>query len=110
MAEDFVSRTEFEEFKEETRHKLEGYGDVLHEIDKKVDSIIAKLEVSNDAEKTEKNLTEKIVDLKLKPIENQVDKLESAKTWLVRLILGSIVGLVLEVVFVVKSLKEAGLI
>ena len=100
MAEEFVSRNEFEEFRKETRediksihNELKGDKDLLHEIDKKVDSIIANLKISNDAEKTEKTLTEKIVDLKLEPVQKDVNDLKSAKTWATRLLIGELVAI-----------------
>lgn len=106
MTEEFVSKNEFEDFKRETREDIRAINNelkddkaLLHKIDKNVDSIIAKLEASNDAEKTEKTLTEQIVDLKLKPIEQKVNELKSSKTWATRLLIGeliAIIGLVIK--------------
>lgn len=101
MAEEFVNRQEFEDFKKETREDMKAMqnqlkeGEILwYNIDKKVDSIITKLETTDNAEKTEKDLTEKIMDLKLKPVEDRVEKLEATKTWLLRLIVTEMVAII----------------
>ena len=101
MAEEFVKRQEFEDFKKETREDMKAMqnqlkeGEILwYNIDKKVDSIITKLETTDNAEKTEKDLAEKIMDLKLKPVEDRVEKLEATKTWLLRLIVTEMVAII----------------
>ena len=108
MAEEFVNKKEFEDFKEETKEnfktinsELKGYESVLHKIDKNVDSIIVKLQENDKSEKTEKDLTEKIVDLKMAPVKEKVDSLEKAKIWLTRLLAASIIGLVFEAIAIV---------
>lgn len=108
MAEEFVNRAEFEDFKKETKENFKAINaelkddkDLLHKIDKNVDSIVTKLKEDDKSEKTEKSLTEQIIDLKMAPIKEKVDSLEKAKTWLVRLLAAAIIGLVFEAVAIV---------
>lgn len=98
MAEEFVSRKEFELLKEEVnaiKKDLDESQKILVAIDKKIDVISEKV-VSND----------KIEDLKLQPLESRVTKLEESQTWLRRALLGealTIIGGV--IIYVIQIMK-----
>lgn len=94
MENDYVSRIEFNAFKQEYKQELkeiqkdrEASQRLLQDIDKKVDIITTKV---SDGDK--------IANLKLQPLERRVDTLEDSQRWLRRTILGSVIGLVFEAV------------
>lgn len=98
MAEDFVSRIEFDEFKRNTEkrldkmdNELETDQELLYKIDKTVDSIATKLSIK-DVDDT------KIIDLKLAPMEKRVDKLEDQSKWLKRTIGAAVIGIVITII------------
>lgn len=89
--EEFVKREEFENLKEKVskmEEELTESNKLLQSIDKKIDIISEKI-VSSD----------KIDDLKFKPIEDRVQKLETSRDWLWKAVGSTLVGLVLKVIF-----------
>lgn len=87
----YVDRTEFEALKkevEEIKTEQKQNADLLHDIDKKIDSICQKME---DSEKYE--------ELKFKPLAEKVEKIESSNTWLWRAIAGAIITLAVKIIF-----------
>ena len=101
MAEDFVSRAEFNNLKEEVstikHERLEDFK-LLQQIDKKTDVIYEKL--SN---------ADKIDELKLSPIEKRVAELEDAQKWLRRTVIATIIGEIITIIgaiiiFILKSI------
>lgn len=91
MSEDYVSRNEFNTLKNEVQELKEEVGEykqLLMQIDKKCDVITEK--IANG---------EKIDELKLKPLENRVNKLENSQDWLWKTTIGSILGLAIKIIF-----------
>ena len=91
MSEEYVSRNEFNTLKSEVQELKEEVGEykqLLMQIDKKCDVITEK--IANG---------EKIDELKLKPMENRVSKLENSQDWLWKTTIGSILGLAIKIIF-----------
>lgn len=92
-----VSREEFDALVEKV-NKLEKITDdqtlLLQEIDKKLDVITEKLSSSKTIE-----------ELKIKPIEEKVNKIEDNNRWLWRTIVGVIVGILINGVITIKNIK-----
>lgn len=77
MAEEFVSRNEFNNLKQEVQElkiEVNEYKGILTQIDKKIDVIGEK--IANG---------EKIDELKIQPIEKRLQKLEDNQGWLWKL-------------------------
>lgn len=94
MDNDYVSRIEFNAFKQEYKQELkemqkdrEENQKLLQDIDKKVDIITTKV---SDGDK--------IANLKLQPLERRVDAVEDSQKWLRRTILGSVIAMVFEAI------------
>ena len=92
MAEDYVSRNEFNSLKEEVQELKEEVGEyngLLHQIERKIDVISEKLGASDE-----------ITVLKLQPLEKRVTKLEENQGWLWKLcasiIITGIIGAVIS--------------
>ena len=102
MENDYVSRTEFNAFKQEYKQELkeiqkdrEESQKLLQDIDKKVDIITTKV---SDGDK--------IASLKLQPLEKRVEAIEDSQKWLRRTILGSVIAMVFEAIgLVIAFLK-----
>jgi iron-sulfur cluster repair protein YtfE (RIC family) len=92
-----VSREEFDALVEKV-NKLEKITDdqtlLLQEIDKKLDVITEKLSSSKTIE-----------ELKIKPIEEKVNKIEDNNRWLWRTIVGVIVGILINGLITIKNIK-----
>ena len=91
MSEDFVSRDEFNNLKnevQEIKEEVTEYRSLLQQIDKKIDVIGEK--IANG---------EKIDELKIQPIEKRLQKLEDNQGWLWKLcasiIITGIIGAVI---------------
>lgn len=95
MAEQFVKQAEFQALKKEVQEiktDLAQSEKLLQLIDKKIDVINEKLISANT-----------INELKIKPLEKRVEKLEDSQIWLRRAVLGSAITLIVEaIIFVVK--------
>lgn len=98
MVEDFVSRKEFENLKtevQELKEEVSEYKKLLLQIDKKIDVISEK--IANG---------EKIDELKLQPLEKRVSKLEENHAWLSKTVAGTIIGIVIKIIFdITKYIK-----
>ena len=98
MAEDFVKREEFENLKknvEKLEENLAASEKLLQTIDKKIDVINEKITNSD-----------KIDELKYKPLENRVDKLEESRSWLWKTVGATIIGIVIKLIFdITKYIK-----
>lgn len=91
MEKEYVSREEFESLKEKVlkmEEELTESNKLLQTIDKKIDVISEKI-VNSD----------KIDDLKFKPIEDRVQKLETSKDWLWKAVGSAIIGLAVKIIF-----------
>ena len=91
MAEEFVSKIEFNTLKEEVnkiKKETEESSKLLLEIDKKIDIINEKIVTAD-----------KIEELKFSPIEKRIKNLEDNQTWLWRTVGASIVALLINVLF-----------
>ena len=92
-----VSREEFDALVEKV-NKLEKITDdqtlLLQEIDKKLDVITEKLSSSKTIE-----------ELKIRPIEEKVNKIEDNNRWLWRTIVGAIVGILINGIITIKNIK-----
>lgn len=97
MQEDFVTRTEFNQLKEEVNEIKQDVAEsskILTTIDKKIDVINEKIVTAD-----------KIDNLKLTPLEKRVDTLEENQKWLRRTIVGSIITIIVgAIVFVIKMM------
>ena len=92
MAEEFVSRTEFNNLKNEVesiKSQLTESSKVLHDIDKKIDVISEKIQNAD-----------KIDELKMKPLDKRVGKLEENQSWLWKTIIGGAIGILIKVLLV----------
>lgn len=85
MSEEFVTKLEFEDFKNEVRANRKDDNKLLTEIDKKVDIIFEKIVNADDKE-----------NLKLQPIKESVSKLEDNQKWLWRSVGATIIGLIFK--------------
>ena len=92
-----VSREEFDALVEKV-NKLEKITDdqtlLLQEIDKKLDVITEKLSSSKTIE-----------ELKIRPIEEKVNKIEDNNRWLWRTIVGAIVVILINGIITIKNIK-----
>lgn len=96
--ESYVDRKEFEALKEEVKEiKLEmtKNADLLQSIDKKIDIINEK--ILN---------TKQMEELKLNPLKEKIEKIESNNSWLWRTITATIIGLAIEVLFNIAKWLE----
>lgn len=97
MSEEYVSRTEFNQLKEEVseiKQEMAESSKLLQAIDKKIDIIDAKIVTAD-----------KIDDLKLTPLEKRVSTLEESQKWLRNTIIGSIITIVVgAIVYVLKMM------
>lgn len=97
MDKDFVSREEFNVLKDEVndiKKEMAESQKLLQLIDKKIDRIDEKLIASD-----------KVEDLRLKPIEKRVTQLEQSQEWLRRTIIGALIGIIIEaIIFVIKMM------
>lgn len=97
MSEDFVSRTEFNQLKEEVneiKSEMAENSKLLTQIDKKLDVIDTKIVTAD-----------KIDDLKLTPLEKRVETLEESKKWLWRTVGASIITIVVGAIVFVLQMK-----
>lgn len=85
MSEEFVTKLEFEAFKNEVKTNRKDDNKLLIEIDKKVDIIFEKIVNADDKE-----------NLKLQPIKESVSKLEDNQKWLWRSVGATIIGLIFK--------------
>lgn len=98
MAENFVSREEFNSLKQEVQElkiEMNENKGILISIDKKIDVITER--ISN---------ADKIDELKLKPINKRLDELEDRHKWLSRTVLATIIGILIKILFEIsKTIK-----
>ena len=96
MAEEFVSKIEFNALKEEVnkiKKETEESSKLLLEIDKKIDIINEKIVTAD-----------KIEELKFSPIEKRIRTLEDNQSWLWKTIIATIIGLAIKVVLDVSKI------
>lgn len=99
MSEEFVSRVEFDIFKQKVDNiekEQKASQDLLTQIDKKIDQVCAVLDSADKLQNIQKSYTEELIKLKLEPIEKDVEELKAHKTWLWRLIAGSLITAVIS--------------
>lgn len=95
MAEEYVSREEFNTLKKEVqdiKKEMAENQKILQDIDKKIDVIAEKI-VSG----------EKIDELKLQPLVRRVDKLEENHSWLSKTVAGTIIGIIIKLIFDISN-------
>lgn len=95
MAEEYVSREEFNTLKKEVqdiKKEMAENQKILQDIDKKIDVIAEKI-VSG----------EKIDELKLQPLARRVDKLEENHSWLSKTVAGTIIGIIIKLIFDISN-------
>lgn len=91
MEKEFVTRTEFNNLKDEVQelknnmHEIER---LFQKIDKKMDVITEKI-----------NSRDSVTDLKIKPLETRVFNLEDNQKWLIRAIIGEVIAIVCAFIF-----------
>lgn len=91
MEREYVSREEFEHLKEivmKQDEKINESEKLLQNIDKKIDVISEKI-----------TSADKIDELKFKPMESRVTKVESNQDWLWKTVIGSILALAIKIIF-----------
>lgn len=91
MEKEYVSREEFEHLKEivmKQDEKINESEKLLQSIDKKIDVISEKI-----------TSADKIDELKFKPMESRVTKVESNQDWLWKTVIGSILALAIKIIF-----------
>ena len=91
MTEDYVGRSEFNNLTkevEELKQEIDESRKLLQQIDKKIDVISEKIINS-----------EKIDNLKMKPIEKRIQKLEEHQSWLSKTVAGTIIGIIIKLIF-----------
>jgi len=96
--ESYVERKEFESLKEEVKEiktEMTKNADLLQNIDKKIDIINEK--ILN---------TKQMEELKLNPLKEKIEKIESNNSWLWRTITATIIGLAIEVLFNIAKWLE----
>lgn len=95
MSDNLVSREEFNNLKQEVQElKLEMNENrgILQQIDKKIDVITER--ISNG---------DKIDELKLRPINERIKKLEESHQWLQRTVGATIIGILIKILFEVSK-------
>lgn len=95
MAEEFVTKTEFESLKEDVKEmKKDRIEDqkLLQAMDKKLDVINEK--ISN---------SEKVENLRIEQIEETVKKMQGNQEWLWRTIGATVLGIVIKIIFDVSK-------
>jgi hypothetical protein len=91
MEKEYVSREEFEHLKEivmKQDEKINESEKLLQSIDKKIDVIAEKI-----------TSADKIDELKFKPMESRVSKVEANQDWLWKTVIGSILALAIKIIF-----------
>ena len=91
MADDYVNRVEFEALKKEVEEIKDGMTSntkLLVAIDKNVDVIINEMKNTN-----------KIEELKIKPIEKDVENIKDNNKWLWRAVVSVAIGLIAGFIF-----------
>lgn len=89
--ESYVDRKEFEALKDEVKEikiEMNKNADLLHSIDKKIDVISGNILNSTQVE-----------ELKINPLKEKIQKIESSNTWLWRTIAGAIITIVVKIIF-----------
>lgn len=77
MSDEFVNRQEFENLKEEVRElkeEVNEYKQLLHQIDKKIDVITERISKADEMD-----------EIKLRPFDDRIKKLEENQSWLWKL-------------------------
>ena len=95
MSENFVGREEFNSLKNDVqklKDELNESKAILQQIDKKCDVITER--ISN---------SDKIDELKLKPLNERVSKLEENHIWLSRTVLATIIGILIKLIVEVSK-------
>lgn len=93
---EYVSREEFialQKEVEELKKDMEKNSLLLQSIDKKIDVITER--IGNNS---------KLDELKLKPLEKRVEKLEDSLTWAWRTVVGTIIGIAIKVIYDVSKM------
>lgn len=91
MEKEYVSREEFENLKEKVlkmEEELTESNKLLQTIDKKIDVIAEKITTAD-----------KMDELKFKPMESKVNKIEANQDWLWKTLIGSILALAIKIIF-----------
>lgn len=89
--EEYIKREEFDNLKEKVSRmedELSESKKILQSIDKKIDVIDGKI-----------TSAEKIEELKFKPLESKLSKVENNQDWLWKTVIASILGLAIKIIF-----------
>lgn len=95
MAENSVSRREFESLKKEVfdlKNSISNNANLLQKIDKKVDIIDERILNANQIE-----------ELKIKPISERLKKVEDNQSWIWRTIGATLIGIAIKVIFDISN-------
>lgn len=103
MAENYVNRIEFDALKnevDEIKASMKDNKQLLQKIDKQIDIILTKLENSNNIE----DLKVKTINENIDKLEKKIEKVEGNQIWLWRTIATTIIGIVIKVIFDISKL------
>lgn len=96
MAEEFVSRVEFDLLKQEVKEIKEDMvesKDILQKIDKKLEIIEEKITHNGEVDK-----------LKLDTFDSRLKKIEGSQEWLWKTVIGTVIGIVIKIIFDVSKM------
>lgn len=97
MAEkEYVSREEFVALQrevEELKKDMEKNQVLLQSIDKKIDVITER--ITNNS---------KLDELKLQPVTSRVQKLEETQSWVVKTVLGTLIGIAIKIIYDISKM------
>jgi len=106
MSEEFVSRDEFNDLKQEVQElKLEfnESKNILTMIDKKIDVITERLENTTKVSDLQNENIETRITSKLEPMQKEIDEIKDSRKWLWRTIGAVIIGIVIKIIFDVSA-------
>lgn len=106
MSEEFVSRNEFNTFKNEVQELKEEVGEykqLLMQIDKKCDVITERLENTTKVSDLQNENIETRITSKLEPMQKEIDEIKDSRKWLWRTIGAVIIGIVIKIIFDVSA-------
>jgi t-SNARE complex subunit (syntaxin) len=106
VSEEFVSRNEFNTFKNEVQELKEEVGEykqLLMQIDKKCDVITERLENTTKVSDLQNENIETRITSKLEPMQKEIDEIKDSRKWLWRTIGAVIIGIVIKIIFDVSA-------
>ena len=106
MSEDFVSRNEFNNLKQEVQEikiEMNENKDILQAISRKCDVITERLENTTKISDLQNENIETRITSKLEPMQKEIDEIKDNRKWLWRTIGAVIIGIVIKIIFDVSA-------